>query len=272
MSAIASIHPMPALRQRPSVAELLAPLEKLARGSDRLFSAPIQIADPGLGTRTLPRFLFVGPESGGDYMRVGLFGAIHGDEVAGAHAIVELLGRFHEEPDLARGYEIFAYPVCNPHGYEFATRWSRSGRDLNREFWSDSPEPEVRAIESNLSKLGFQGLVALHADDTSEGLYGFVKGHQLTRYVLEPALRRAENILPRNYDKSIDNFRANEGIIEQGYDGILSAPPNSGPRPFEIVFETPQLAPIDRQTEAGVVAVIEILARFREIISEAQNI
>ena len=34
-------------------------------------------------------------------------------------------------------------------------------------------------------------LIALHADDTTDGLYGFAKGHQLTRHVLEPALEAA---------------------------------------------------------------------------------
>ena len=112
----------------------------------------------------------------------------------------------------------------------------------------------------------------MHSDDTSEGLYGFVKGHELTRHVLEPALEAAGHILQRNFDKSIDNFEANNGIIEQGYDGILTAPPEQKPRPFEIVFETPHHAPFDRQVEAHIVAVQTILDRFKVMISEAQDI
>jgi murein peptide amidase A len=99
-----------------------------------------------------------------------------------------------------------------------------------------------------------------------------VKGHSLTRFVLEPALARASALLPRNYDKSIDNFQANEGIIEAGYPGVLSAPPAQHPRPLELVFETPQLVPLAQQVEAHRLALEDILLRFRATISEAQSI
>ena len=160
----------------------------------------------------------------------------------------KFLERLHADPERARGYELFVYPVINPWGYVEGSRWTRSGLDLNRQFWKGSEEIEVQILERQLRKLNFNGIIALHSDDTSEGLYGFVKGHELTRHVLEPALEEAGRILPRNFDKSIDNFEANNGIIEKGYDGILTAPPEQKPRPFEIVFETPHHAALDKQS------------------------
>jgi len=261
------------LKGRRSVRELVRPLEELAHGSDHLFTTHLTYAGP-LGERIgIPRFLFTGPGSGGtSFLRLGIFGGIHGDEEASALAAVVFLERVMANPSIAQGYELFVYPVCNPTGYADDTRWSRSGVDLNREFWRSSPEPEVAVLERQLINLDFDGIVALHADDTSNGIYGFVKGHELTRFVLEPALDRAERALPRNFDKSIDNFEANNGIIASGYAGVLSAPPHQEPRPLEMVFETPQLAPIEQQVEAHCLALEAILANFRAVISEAQNI
>ncbi|MGH8047905.1 MAG: M14 family zinc carboxypeptidase [Chthoniobacterales bacterium] len=261
------------LRHRRSVRELIRPIEELARGSQHLFTAHLEIAGP-LGERvTVPRFLFAGPGSGGaSFLRIGIFGGIHGDEESSAHGAITFLERLHANPELARGYELFVYPVCNPSGYADDTRWSRSGADLNREFWRDSSEPEVMLLERQLRNLTFDGIISLHSDDTSDGLYGFVKGHSLTRHVLEPALAKASAVLPRNYDRSIDNFQANEGIIETGYPGVLTAPPAQHPRPLEIIFETPQLTPLDKQIEAHTLALEEILLRFRAAISEAQAI
>ena len=108
--------------------------------------------------------------------------------------------------------------------------------------------------------------------ETSPGLYGFVKGHQLTRHVLEPSLEAASRFLPRNFDKSIDNFQANAGVIEDGYSGILGAPPTQKPRPFEIVFETPNHAPANLQVDAHIAALLTMLERFRSMIAEGQNI
>jgi protein MpaA len=121
-------------------------------------------------------------------------------------------------------------------------------------------------------RLAFDGIIALHSDDQSQGLYGFAKGHQLTRHALEPSLEAASRFLPRNFDRSIDNFHANNGVIEQGYAGILGAPPTQKPKPFEIVFETPHHAPHELQVEAHIAAVESILGNFRSMIAQAQNI
>lgn len=49
-------------------------------------------------------------------------------------------------PMMARQYLIHVYPLCNPTGYEDGTRHSRAGKDLNREFWKGSTEPEVQLL------------------------------------------------------------------------------------------------------------------------------
>jgi protein MpaA len=259
-------------RGRRPIRPLLRPLDELARGSEHLFAAHLSYNDSLGVVHTLPKYLFAGPGDARSYLRVGVFAGIHGDEESGVLAALELLERLADNPELARGYELFVYPVINPSGYIENSRWSRRGRDLNREFWQGSEEAEVQVLERQLARLRFDGLIALHSDDTSEGLYGFVKGHELTRHVLEPALEAAGRILPRNFDRSIDNFEANNGIIELGYPGILSAPPQQNPKPFEVVFETPHLAELSRQVEAHVTAVLTILDRFKVLISEGQNI
>ncbi|MEI8312955.1 MAG: succinylglutamate desuccinylase/aspartoacylase family protein [Verrucomicrobiota bacterium] len=255
-----------------SLHSLLAPLEGLASGSESLFSAHLEYQDRKGVSDTIPRFLFTGPGDRGSFLRVGIFAGVHGDEPSGAQAAVELLRRLHADPAPALGYELFVYPVCNPWGYARDTRWLKSGSDMNREFWRGSDEIEVLVLEGQLMKLAFDGIVSLHTDDTSPGLYGFVKGHQLTHHVLDPSLEAASRFLPRNFDKSIDNFQANAGIIADGYTGILGAPPTQSPRPFEIVFETPSHADSNLQVEAHVAAMLTMLGSFRAMIAEAQNI
>lgn len=262
----------PSSRERRQLRPLLRPLDELARGSDHLFAAHLAYNDARGIVQKLPKYLFTGPGDRSSYLRVGIFAGIHGDEETGVLAAVELLERLQANPELARGYELFVYPVCNPEAYIDNTRWTRAGLDLNREFWKNSGEICVQILERQLRMLNFAGLIALHSDDTSGGLYGFVKGHSLTRHVLEPALEEASRFLPRNFDKSIDNFAANNGIIEQGYEGILTAPPEQKPKPFEVVFETPHQAPKEKQVEAHITAILTILDRFKTLISEGQNI
>ncbi len=95
--------------------------------------------------------------------------------------MVELAKAARVRPELFRGYEIQLYPLCNPTGYEDGTRHSRRGEDLNRQFWRGSTEPEVAILEHEIGARSFHGIVSLHADDTSDGVYGFVRGSTISR-------------------------------------------------------------------------------------------
>jgi hypothetical protein len=252
---------------RRSVQEFLAPLLNLPH-------APVEFLgsfESGGQRYSLPRFTFIGPNST-DPIRIGLFGAIHGDEPAGALALAECLRTFAQHPELAENFQLQIYPLCNPTGFEDDTRRSRGGRDLNREFWKNSPEPEVQILEQELRHGRFSGIIQLHTDDTSEGVYGFVRGHTLTENLLRPALQEAGKILPRNVNATIDGFAARDSIIYDAYEGVLAAPAQMNPVPFEIVFETPHSAPLLLQVRALEAAICTILIEYRRLISFAANI
>jgi len=230
------------------------------------------VHDPVAGAALpLSRFTLRGPNAS-DPIRIGIFAAIHGDEPSGPLAVRGLLELLARDPAPAENFLLHFYPVCNPVGFMRNQRLSGAGCDLNREFWKNSSQPEILVLEQELKAKHFQGLVQLHADDTSDGIYGFVRGHTLTENLLRPALREAGRILPRNVSATIDGFAARDGIIYDQYEGILAAPAEVSPVPFEIVFETPQLAPLDSQVEALMTAVLTILSEYRRLISFAAGI
>jgi len=220
----------------------------------------------------LPRYLFVGPTGGDTPIRIGIFAGIHGDEPEGVRAVIQFLKLLEAKPDLAAGYYLSFYPVCNPAGFEDGTRHSRSGKDLNREFWGNSNEPEVRLLQAELVSRSFNGIISLHTDDTSNGFYGIVRGATLTKHLIEPALRAAEKFLPRDKRSIIDGFQARDGVIRDAYEGVLSAPPKVRPRPFEIILETPQSPPTFLKECAFVIALKTILDEYRKFIAYAPNL
>lgn len=220
----------------------------------------------------IPRIVFRGRESDEPPMKIGIFAGIHGDEPAGALALMDLLRELEENPFLGRAYRIFFYPLCNPTGFEDGTREARSGKDLNREFWKNSTEPEIALIEAELRRQKFDGIISLHSDDTCDGVYGFVGGSTLTEHLLKPALAAAEEALPIDSRPQIDGFYAVNGIIRSAYGGVLSAPPGSHPEPFEIVLETPHHASLPAQRECFVLALREIIRHYRRMIAFAAGI
>lgn len=212
------------------------------------------------------------PKEALEGFKVGVFAGIHGGEEAGTLAVFELTRWAETDPEELRDFELHFYPVCNPSGFLTGDRFSRSGLDLNREFWSGSSEPEIVYLENELIRESYDVILSLHADDDSDGVYGFVSGALLSAEVLEPALEAASAHLPRNEWPVIDGFAAERGIIKEGYPGVLSAPPEQRPRALEVVFETPALAPMDEQVAASVAAVKAILAKYRLLQAYALNL
>ena len=178
-----------------AIDELESPLESSARRSIKKLLLPLflQVGTTAQSLRAdsvgfwhvgeerywLPRFVFRGAkETGEETIRLAIFAGLHGDEPAGVHALVDLLRALEADPWVGRAYRIHLYPLCNPTGYEDGTRHARSGVDLNREFWRGSLEPEVGIIERELLQHKFHGIISLHSDDTSDGLYGDpMRGH-----------------------------------------------------------------------------------------------
>lgn len=252
--------------------DLLSPLHGLAQAGRGWETANLgMLTDRGC-TCEIPRYRFVGPSTGSERVRLGLFAGVHGDEPAGCAALVAFARSLAAEPARAAGYDLFFYPVVNPTGYEDGTRCNRAGKDLNREFWRASAEPEVRLFEQELRARRFHGLMTLHADDTCEGLYGYSHGRTLDETLLHHALRAAERVLPRDRRAVIDGFTAREGVICDCFHGILSAPADQEPRPFDVIFETPAHAPFALQVTAAVAALDTIVAEYRGFIAYAQDL
>ena len=260
--------------QRNSIKKLLLPLFlQVGTTAESLRADSAGFWHVGEERYWLPRLVFRGAkETGEETIRLAIFAGLHGDEPAGVHALVDFLRALEADPFMGRAYRIHIYPLCNPTGYEDGTRHSRSGADLNREFWRGSLEPEVAIIERELLLNKFHGIISLHSDDTSDGVYGFVRGATLTQHLMKPALAAAEAALPVNQAAIIDGFHAVEGIIHKAYDGILTAPPGTTPSPFEIILESPHHAPMDLQRKAFVLALEQILRHYRRMISYAANL
>jgi murein peptide amidase A len=257
---------------RQTIKETLLPLFIQVGVSDTLRADSLGFWRVGEDRFWLPRFTFQRTQIVKPRISVGIFAGIHGDEPASILGLIDFVRALDANPEYGRHFQLWLYPLCNPSGYVDGTRHSRSGLDLNREFWKGSTEPEVKLLEEEIARRKFEGIISLHCDDTSDGMYGFVRGATLTKHLLTPALAAAEAALPRNTNEFIDGFYAVEGIIHSGYGGILSAPPGSHPEPFEIVLETPHHAPLDLQRRAFMLALEAILAEYRELISYAADL
>ncbi|CAA9247764.1 MAG: hypothetical protein AVDCRST_MAG77-2972 [uncultured Chloroflexi bacterium] len=103
---------------------------------------------------------------------VMLNGGTHGDEPAGAHAIVRFLEERRDTrwPDI----EFVLTPCTNPWGYVHNRREGPGGLDLNRSFRRATPKtPEVSLLKRALRGRSFDLYLDCHEDVDAPGLYVF---------------------------------------------------------------------------------------------------
>jgi hypothetical protein len=141
-------------KPRQSLRKLLLPLFRRVAESSYAWRAESVGHWDADGTRHwMPRLVFKRPGETPDF-KVGIFAGVHGDEPAGVFALCDFVRALDDSAVRGRGYELHVYPLVNPTGYEDGTRHSRSGKDLNREFWRGSNEPEVALLEKEILLLG----------------------------------------------------------------------------------------------------------------------
>jgi hypothetical protein len=255
-----------------SLRELLLPLTVHSYYSQSLSADTLVKWSDGRDLLWIPRFKFQRTHILKERIKLGIFAGIHGDEPAGILGVMDFLRELDRDPEIGRHFELWIYPVCNPAGCLDGTRHLRDGSDPNRLFWQGSQQPEISALEREITRQSFDGIIALHSDDTSAGFYGYARGNVLAAELLAPALRAAQTIQEIDRRPFIDGFRAVDGILHDAFDGILSAPPSQQPQPFEIILESPANTPIEDQRIAFQRALITILDETRRFVTFGSNL
>jgi murein peptide amidase A len=244
------------------VQAFLAPLLELAETSDSVIAGSV-----GefffRGTRFhIPRLIFMGSRGGGDTIRLGIFGALHGDDRSGPEAIGAFLQELEAKTDLAAGYHIYLYPICNLSGFARGTRRNGAGRDLTAHFWNGSNQPEAYYIEREMGVHHFHGVISLSSGDTPTPRFFFSGGQNST---LRTMLASASMPINQSFAADMESKTGN-------VPGFLTRTDELRPVPFEINIETPRQESQAAQTVIAVNALRSILDSYRSAMAFQQNL
>lgn len=119
-----------------------------------------------------PRTLLCAEIGDAQLPSVALAAGVHGDEPAGALALLELAAADGLDPRYA--YRI--WPCTNPSGYAAGTRASADGVDVNRTFGRGGRSPEAKAILTANRDRRFVLSLDLHEDCDALGFYCYEYG------------------------------------------------------------------------------------------------
>ncbi|MDD5261575.1 MAG: hypothetical protein PHD76_06960 [Methylacidiphilales bacterium] len=245
------------------VDQLLHPLRKFTLLENGVQDSPITTVSDGKRFH-IERFVFIGPDSGHQPIRLGIFAGIRGQDRHSPAAAVRFLHDLVASPELATGFHIYFYPVAYPHGFNNHQPGLGAGKDLFQLLWKDSPLPEPYLLERELAVIQFHGILSLlglsNLSGVSLQLHGVWSSLQTT--VVQPAVHAASRFLPLAQS---GDWTASQKIS-------LTTGGDLNPRPFEISIKVPRETAPRTQINAYRAALHAILQHYRAVISHAQHI
>lgn len=148
-----------------------------------------------------------------DLRTTHLSAGIHGDEPAGAEALVTWA-----EKNLAhhRAHPFLIFPCLNPWGLINNSRYDERGRDLNRQFGKRRPPSPVAEIKRLLRGEKFALSLTLHEDYEATGLYIYeVKGERPVWG--EGLIAAARRIIAIDSRRDIEGEKARGGLVRRAF-------------------------------------------------------
>jgi len=189
-------------------------------------------------------------------------GGIHGDEISGPLAILELVRRF--DRTRLRRIRVILLPVANPWGFDHGRRNNAAGRNLNRGFRRARLTGESRLLHGAVAKARPDLFLSLHEDDVEPSLYMYAYGDHgqasPVRQIIKTAGRRH---LPLSKSRRIERRPVSDGVIFNVDDGSFEHRVRLDGAVESICLELPDRRPLVRRIKAAV-AVMSSLVRHYE--------
>ncbi len=141
------------------ISSQISHLYELAGASDSIFGSPLGPVETAAGTRYLPHFVYFGPYSSLESLRLAVLTGFNSTELAASRALLALVHDLILQPDIGQGINVSFFPVVNVAGL-----LGGSGeRDLLREHWGRSCQPEISLIRDYSKERSYQGFLRIGA-------------------------------------------------------------------------------------------------------------
>jgi len=196
---------------------------------------------------------------------------IHGDEISGPLALLELLRR----PGFFDEFSVTLFPILNPDGLVKDIRHNAEGIDLNRDY-RDTKSSEIRSHILALETLGrFSASMMLHEDFEGIGAYLYELNDELPPTLGADIITAMGRHVPIDLRPEIEEARSIGGVIQRADLIAKHGPIEDRPEWPEAIYlsvhhtrvsyttETPKPFPLAARVAAQIAAVETLMAAVR---------
>jgi hypothetical protein len=203
---------------------------------------------------------------------VYLSAGIHGDEISGPLALLEMV----RQPDFFAYFDTTIFPILNPNGLAKNLRGNADGIDLNRDY-RNSKSAEIASHIEVLKTLGrFNAAMMLHEDFEGVGAYLYELNDELAPTLGGEIIAAMSHHVPIDLRPMIEEVPARGGVISRR--DLLAKHGRIEDRPDwpEAIYlsvhhtqvsyttETPKPFPIEQRIAAQIAAVRTLLGALQK--------
>jgi murein peptide amidase A len=158
-----------------------------------------------------PWFQRAAPDGDSTPPRLYLSAGIHGDEISGPLALLEMI----RQPAFFADFDVTMFPILNPNGLARGVRTNRDEIDLNRDY-RNSRSLEIKGHIETLLTLGrFDASMMLHEDYEGIGAYLYELNDTLDPGLGAKIIAAMGLHVPIDLRPQIDDGAARGGVISR---------------------------------------------------------
>jgi len=229
--------------------------------SDSVFGSPLgPLASDG-GPVFLPQFVYFGPGSSSDPVRLAIYSGFKGIDIPGARTLLRLVSELVVRPDIGQGLSVSIFPAVNVR----AVIGGHQGLDLSCESWLRSREPEIRLLRDNANLRRYQGYIRIAGTD--EGAPSAV-----VRTALSGVASRSGVEVYSSADFEPWSTLFETERLDGGQPGPLSLSHGTDDAPFDVALAVPRSWPQGRWNRELIPLLKRLIVGYRGFISFARNL
>jgi hypothetical protein len=133
-----------------------------ASASDSVFGSPLGPIEGPNGRTFLPQFVYFGPDSSIDPVRIAVFGGLSKDDFKGSWSLIDWIKALLVHPDIGRGVSVSVFPIVNLFTTQGGAETALQDGD-----WFGSRVPEIRLITENAKTRSYQGFIRVESSRDS---------------------------------------------------------------------------------------------------------
>ena len=193
---------------------------------------------------------------------------IHGDEISGPFALLELLRR----PDVFAAFDVTMFPILNPDGLIKNLRHNAGGIDLNRDYRNSKSDEILSHIKALLTLGRFNAAMMLHEDFEGIGAYLYELNDEMPPGLGVKIISAMGQHVPIDIRPEIEDVPANGGVLSRKDLIAKMGPIEERPEWPEAIYlalnhtrvsyttETPKPFPLAARVAAQIAAIETLLA------------